>query len=50
MNKHRTGCLFPVVDLQSFNHDEKNVNVVGGGFGCSICVICHTMVSMLRLD
>ena len=50
MNKHRTGCLFPVVDLQSFDHDEKNVNADRCGFSRSITVICHAKVRMLPLD
>jgi hypothetical protein len=44
------GFPFPVVDVQSFNHDAKNVNVVRRGFRCSIIVICHARVSMLALD
>ncbi|HEX9868128.1 MAG TPA: hypothetical protein VGC99_05950, partial [Candidatus Tectomicrobia bacterium] len=36
--------------VQSFVHDEKNINVVERGFECSIMVICHARVSMLPLD
>jgi len=50
VGKHRTGFFFPIVDVQSFNHDEKNVNVVRRGFRYSIIVICPAQVSMLRLD
>jgi hypothetical protein len=35
---------------QSFNHDEKNVNVAGRGFRGSSIVICHARASMLPLD
>jgi len=50
VSKHRTGFLFPVVNGQSFNHDEKNVNIVRRRFSCSIIVICHARASMLPLD
>jgi hypothetical protein len=50
VSKHRTGFLFPVVDGQNFNHDEKNLYVFRRGFSYSIIVICHARVSMLPFD
>jgi hypothetical protein len=50
VSKHRTGFLFPVVNGQSFNPDEKNVYVVRRGFSYSIIAICHARVSMLPFD
>jgi hypothetical protein len=50
VNKHPMGFLFPVVDAQSSNHDERNGTVVRRGSCCSILVICHVRVSMLPLD
>src|SRR5262245_55915616 len=36
MSKHRTGLLVPIVDVKSFSHHEKNVNVVRRGCICNI--------------
>jgi hypothetical protein len=45
---HHTGFLFPVVDVKSFCHDEKNVNVIRRELICSIVVIHQARVTMLR--
>jgi hypothetical protein len=50
MSKDRPGFLFPVDDVRSFSHDEKNVNVDRRGVSCSIGVNCHARISVLPLD
>jgi hypothetical protein len=50
VNKHPTGFLFPVIDVQRASHSKEHGNVVRRGFRCSILVICHVRVSMLPLD
>jgi hypothetical protein len=50
VSKRRLGFRFPVVDVQNFNHDAKNVNVVRRGLSHLMCVICHARVNMLPLD
>jgi hypothetical protein len=45
---HHTGFLFPVVDVKSSCHDEKNVNVARRELICAIVVIYYARISMLR--